>query len=43
MEDWTNGALKSLEDAMLVAGRELEKIGNDIANTAAMQKTMIFL
>lgn len=43
MEDWTNGALKSLEDAMLVAGRELEKIGNDIADTAAMQKTMIFL
>jgi len=43
MEDWTNGALKSLEDAMYAAGRELEKIGNDIADSAAMQKTIIFL
>jgi len=36
MEDWTNGALRSLEDAMYAAGRELEKLGNDIANSAAV-------
>jgi len=43
MEDWTNGALRSLEDAMYAAGRELEKLGNDIANSAAVQKTIVFL
>ena len=43
MEDWTNSALRSLEDAMYAAGRELEKLGNDIANSAAVQKTIIFL
>jgi len=43
MEDWTNDALKTLEEALYVAGRELEKIGNDIADSAAVQKTIVFI
>ena len=43
MEDWTNGALRTLEEALDVAGAELEKLSKDIANSPAGQKTRIFI
>jgi len=39
MEYWANSAIKELENAMYIVGRELE----NLANTEAMQKTRAFL
>ena len=43
MEDWTNGALRTLEEGLNAAGAAFEKLGTDIANSAAGQKTKIFI
>ena len=43
MENWTVGAIGSLENAMNVAGAWLENVGEDIANSPAGQKTKIFV
>ena len=43
MEEWTNEAIGTLEEAMRVAGAKLEELGNTIGDTAAAQKTKVLI
>ena len=43
MEEWTNEAIETLEEAMRVAGAKLVQLGNTVGNTAAAQKTKVLI
>jgi len=43
MEDWTNEAIETLEEAMRTAGAKLAQLGNTIGDTAAAQKTRVLI
>ena len=43
MESWTVEAFEQIESAVYTAGKALEQMGEDIYNSAAGQKTKIFI